>query len=156
MNFGICSYIQKTTLDLIEKLKTSIYSPKHTNHMKIYFIFFFTKTSKIHIFFKTKVNKNNGWCWSVWHGFYYWGPHRLTSTRWWWFWQRSHGSLVPLVPREEGINISMDIYIYFIIYIYIYIYIYAIYKTYFYRIVILCSLTLFIRDGKTTRLNETP
>ena len=35
----ICSYIQKMTLNLIETLKTSTYSPKHINNTKMDFIF---------------------------------------------------------------------------------------------------------------------
>ena len=48
----ICSYIQKVTLNPIETLKTSIYSPKHTQNTNIYVIFHF-----LEIEFSKEINK---------------------------------------------------------------------------------------------------
>ena len=39
IDFKICSYIQKMTLEIIETLKTSIHNPKHTKNMKQHFMF---------------------------------------------------------------------------------------------------------------------
>ena len=62
--FWTCSYVQKTTLNLIKALRVSIYNSKHPNNTKIPFRIAHSKTNN---FRKIENQKLCVLCWSWWH-----------------------------------------------------------------------------------------
>ena len=79
--FWICSYIQKTTHNLIETFKTSLYSQKLINNTNIHIIFESFIFPKFIFYVKNKFGKKKQHCILVFYIIIHicWGPHSLNS-----------------------------------------------------------------------------